>query len=564
MADVAVEPIGADAIEALRLAAVRARDRGTGREGARFLARALQERLDRPLRRALLLELGADQLRLGEESTITSLTEAGQISEGDDEIAEAALALATTQAQIGLLEPAITTCERALTAEGADRELRLALEAVSLHTSLVAGTMRAAGRRRLQALQVEVEAAATPGERAVLAVLAIEAGVTAARTANEANELGERALAGGRLLDDVGAEHPIYTAAVAGKTLGYDLEAAIAEWSRGIEHSRRRGSMHGYAGALFSRAYSRHLAGDLQGAEADVEEAFELAPASDLLTSALRLATAANVAAERGGLPSSVERQLDALITGEQASAFATVSYATLAAGRLALSRGDTERALELFLQTGTQTREHGWAGPSSMPWRSEAALALSKLGRHEQARELAEEELALAQSFGAPESLGIALRGKAVAVGEEPGVELLRESVDLLAGSAARLEHAKSLIELGAALRRGDNGGDPQEPLREGMDAAHRCGATACVDRAMAELHAAGARPRRPALRGAQALSPKERQTTQLAAQGLGNREIAEAMFLTRRTVEMHLTSAYRKLAISGRDELPAALAAD
>ena len=75
--------------------------------------------------------------------------------------------------------------------------------------------------------------------------------------------------------------------------------------------------------------------------------------------------------------------------------------------------------------------------------------------------------------------------------------------------------------------------------------------------------MRATGARPRRPARRGVDSLSAQERRVSTMAAEGLGNREIAEALFLTRRTVEMHLTGAYRKLGVSGRGELAAALTA-
>jgi DNA-binding CsgD family transcriptional regulator len=65
------------------------------------------------------------------------------------------------------------------------------------------------------------------------------------------------------------------------------------------------------------------------------------------------------------------------------------------------------------------------------------------------------------------------------------------------------------------------------------------------------------------PTRRGVDALSPQERRIAAMAADGHSNREIAEALFLTRRTVEMHLTAAYRKLDVPGREALPSALAA-
>jgi DNA-binding CsgD family transcriptional regulator len=96
---------------------------------------------------------------------------------------------------------------------------------------------------------------------------------------------------------------------------------------------------------------------------------------------------------------------------------------------------------------------------------------------------------------------------------------------------------------------------------LRRGLDAAHACGATVLVDRAVEELRVAGARPRRPALTGAAALTPAERRVVELARGGLSNRKVAEQLFVTRRTVEMHLSAAYRKLGIAGREQLAAAL---
>ena len=142
--------------------------------------------------------------------------------------------------------------------------------------------------------------------------------------------------------------------------------------------------------------------------------------------------------------------------------------------------------------------------------------------------------------------------------------VEAAREAVEVLAASDLRLAHARGLIDLGAALRRGGHRRDAREPLREGLDLANRCGSVIETDRAMDELHACGARPRRPAMRGVDALSAQERRIATMATEGLGNREIAEALFLTRRTVEMHLTGAYRKLGVSGRGELAASLRAD
>ena len=71
----------------------------------------------------------------------------------------------------------------------------------------------------------------------------------------------------------------------------------------------------------------------------------------------------------------------------------------------------------------------------------------------------------------------------------------------------------------------------------------------------------AAGARPRRERLSGPDALTATERRLARMAAEGMTNREIAQALFVTMKTVAMHLTRTYEKLEIAGRAQLPAAL---
>ena len=92
----------------------------------------------------------------------------------------------------------------------------------------------------------------------------------------------------------------------------------------------------------------------------------------------------------------------------------------------------------------------------------------------------------------------------------------------------------------------------------------ALRCGATALADRATQELEASGARARKVVPAGIDALTASERRVCQLAADGRTNREIAQALFVTLRTVETHLTAAYRKLDVSARHELRAAFGVD
>jgi DNA-binding CsgD family transcriptional regulator len=88
------------------------------------------------------------------------------------------------------------------------------------------------------------------------------------------------------------------------------------------------------------------------------------------------------------------------------------------------------------------------------------------------------------------------------------------------------------------------------------------RGGASALHERARTELVATGARPRRETLlSGPASLTPSERRIAELAAGGRSNREIAQALVITPKTVEYHLGNTYRKLDIGSRQELRQAL---
>jgi DNA-binding CsgD family transcriptional regulator len=119
----------------------------------------------------------------------------------------------------------------------------------------------------------------------------------------------------------------------------------------------------------------------------------------------------------------------------------------------------------------------------------------------------------------------------------------------------------ARTMLNLG--LRLGDRAQRQQarKPLALALDIAARCGATALADRARSELIATGARPRREMQSGPGALTPAERRTARMAAARLSNREIAQALFLSTKTIETQLSSAYTKLSIATRRELHNAL---
>jgi DNA-binding CsgD family transcriptional regulator len=166
-----------------------------------------------------------------------------------------------------------------------------------------------------------------------------------------------------------------------------------------------------------------------------------------------------------------------------------------------------------------------------------------------------------VARRFGAVSSLGAALRIQARLTEDE---HLAREAVSLLEHSPRRLEHARALVDLGALLRRRGDRRESRAPLRKGHEVATACGARDLAARAQDELAASGAHISRRDPTRRDLLTPSEHRIATLAADGDTNREIAQSLFLTVKTVEMHLSNAYRKLGVRSRHDLPEALAAN
>ncbi|WP_185923756.1 helix-turn-helix transcriptional regulator, partial [Streptomyces sp. WAC05374] len=238
---------------------------------------------------------------------------------------------------------------------------------------------------------------------------------------------------------------------------------------------------------------------------------------------------------------------------------------------------GDWQSALDEHLACGAGQDARDFVSPVATPWRSGAALALVRLGRPAEARELAEEELRHARTWGTARTVGRALRAHAAAVGGRLALESLTEAVELLRPSPAPVELAEVLVDLGQAHIAAGNGRKGRDRLREAHTVAQRLavaapgagdGAPPLAGRLLGvaeeALREGRVRGRTRAGTGCAALTAAERRIVGLAAGGHSNAQICAALHLTRRTVESHLTSAYRKLQVTRRTQLAAALAQD
>ncbi|WP_410661468.1 AAA family ATPase [Amycolatopsis sp. lyj-112] len=237
-----------------------------------------------------------------------------------------------------------------------------------------------------------------------------------------------------------------------------------------------------------------------------------------------------------------------------------THNYLLYARGRLRVATGEPELGYEDLRGCGRRLEHHGMCFPGFAPWRAHAARAALALGRTDAATRLAEEDLEAAERWGAPRILGGALTTIGLVRDDEEAERVLTKAVDILSGSTAKLALAEALTELGSLRARHGHGEKAIVTLRQAARLAKHCGARSPARRAAEALRDARTSAV-PAKDNDHGLTKQEYRVAVMASQGLTNREIAEALHLTRRTVELHLSGAYRKLEIAGRTELSTVL---
>jgi DNA-binding CsgD family transcriptional regulator/predicted negative regulator of RcsB-dependent stress response len=547
------EPAGdGESIGFLVAAARGALARGAPSSAASYLRRALAEPPDPDDRPALVAELGSAESLVGDARAIGHLREALEGSRDSDLRRAAALALARFLVLSGETGRAASIFESEAT--GPERwALRLEASAVSAGV----GDIEAAPlmQERIERLRARAERDADVPP-VVFAALAI-ADAQTNRPADETAELARRALVGSRRrgLGWATGLVAVFTAFLFSER--YDEASELVE--EGFEIVRAHGSEVHFAMCSAMRSCLGLRRGALGDAEEDARVALIAAPhQAHGFYGMFALASLLESLVERGR-PEEAERELERVGVPSRSSA-ATYGALIHARGRLRLAQGRVDDALDDFQAAGRHFLRGGVGTPSAAPWRSGAALAQLALGHRDAAQALAEEEVECASELGAPRALGLALRAHALARGDD-GIALLEASARALEGSEASLELARSLTELGAALRRCGRRADARDPLRRALDLATRCGADPLAQQADTELRASGARPRQPALSGPQSLTVSERRVAEMAAQGQTNREIAQALFVSLRTVETHLTHAFQKLGIDSRTKLAEAL---
>ncbi|GAA1993121.1 AAA family ATPase [Catenulispora subtropica] len=545
-----------EVVSLLRSAAAEAVRRGCPDGAYTYLRRALQEPPDDTSRLAVLEEAGRAAFLVDHQGSADLLQQV--YDRTTDRGAAADLAILLGTAYLWLLEPdrGISVLSDALAHLPPDQEdRRRRLYAGLLDATWIAPVPESI-LRGVPALR-ELPAHDSIGGRLLDCAIAC---FDMAGGDPSATDRARLALADGSVVEEANGEGALLCGWLA--LLAADDDAAMVSMGNAVTNARQTGSIHSLAPAYTFQSLGWLWRGQLAEAEHDAREARRLAHLAGLdLNDLFGDAYLAAVLMEQGDLDEAEEtlRSIGVTVTGHPVG---PAYFALDAHARLRRLRGDNQGAVDAAATAGRAWAAFGFTNPAMGSWRSEAALALHALNRTGDAHEIAEEGLDLARRWGRPRALGRALRTSGLLYGNAEGLDLLSEAVAVLEDSSARLEHAYALADLGAALRRSGSGGAARHPLRQALELATHCGAAPLAAYARTELIASGARPRRVVQTGPHALTPSERRIAELAAQHATNRQIAQQLFVTPKTVELHLSSVFRKLGISTRTSLSAALA--
>jgi hypothetical protein len=522
-----LRPAGSTEVVAVLLAAADdALARNAPEVAVSLLDRALEEGASEPDRATLLLRLGQVQVTRRDPAAFALLSTAREQSTDARERTLAAVGLGEILTYDGHWDECARIVGEAIAElDGADEALALELEVVraavyAFDPQLAAELWRE--RERLRGL------AAGPSwpARALAAMLAMT-GAMRGEHLEEIAALCEHAHAGGVLFGERGAGAWAASHLLNALAMTDRLDEVLARAAELEEAARAQGALanvviaDGYRGLVAARR------GDLVEAEEILRPMAEMGLASDmLLVGVTALWWLDDVTRERADL-GETSRLVEGLEPPASFLEAAGGAWFFSVRGELRALRGVRAEA-EADLRAAGEIYHRLGFGPLHRPWRSTLALVLAA-EQAEEALALVEEELAIAERTGMARPRGVALRALGLVRGGEAGITALRASAAAFEGGPARYERARSLVELGEAMRRAGQRAEAREPLAAGMELAFACGAERLVARAREELSATGARPRRVVRSGFAALTVSERRIARLAAAGHTNPEIAQ-----------------------------------
>ncbi|MFD8980543.1 LuxR C-terminal-related transcriptional regulator [Streptomyces sp. NPDC059564] len=549
----------------LRDALAEAPTGATVRAAGRWLRAGPGRRLGAAERRALHVELAraASRTVVAPAHALWHLRQALAVTPGPREQAPVAvqyamMALGTRRAPeaLRLLERVLDDLRAATGAgeEPADHELRVTVESALLATAVNDRTALPAARAR--AASLPVPSGHSPADRRLLAALSAFAALDGG-SARRAAALARQALRA----DEPGTAGWGVFCSSAVLALADSVDEALAALDQALTPAEAHPPLWPRRAALAGRSLILHGIGDVPAAARDAWAAVEVVGPAAGAPPFARIALSSVLLSQ--GETRQAAAELDALARTApdlDRSVWEWQHY-LYTKGRILRELGDLEGALELWRQCGRSQEEAGIANPVLAPWWLPAATTLGRLGRGAEAAGIVAAARERARCWGTPRALGLGLVAEASVVEGRDRTALLAEAVGLLSRSPARLELAKAEYQLGRELLVLGDARSARGHLRQAIGLATRCGYHVLAAIARDALVTAGGRMPQLAAIPLDSLTHSERRIATLAERGHSNKKIAEALFITPRTVEMHLTNVYRKLDVRGRADLPRGL---
>jgi DNA-binding CsgD family transcriptional regulator len=546
-------------VQALRAGARVVSRRGSPELAVGYLRRALELGSARDSEAGLLLDLGINEAASGRSTSLERFEQALPILREPADQAVALHALGQTLYRRARQQEAIEAFRRgAALFKDLDEDAALMFEAELECAAII---LNGYGLSRLSASVRESarRGPVTPADRVALAVSAF-CGSLSGSDLVDSGRLAEQALGEGALLREHTAEGMAVKLAILALAFCGRSADAVREAGLLLEDARERGAEVAFAEGSMVRAVAHFAQGHISEAMADAQAAIDGELTRDwhmagVVPRSIRVACLL----ERGELieAAAEARAAEAELIGSSGHD----AWLYWARGRVLLAEGDIGGALDGFRSAGRLAQDADITNPGMIPWRIDAALAEFRAGNSKRGLRWLDDEQCQGQAIRLPGTSARVARVRALACPPPERIRLLEAAISGLELPGLELELARGLVDLAVARRQVGDRTASRDGLRRAVHLAHALGATALERRARDELIASGARPRRTELMGINSLTPSEARIARLAAEGAGNRAIADTLFLSKGTVAWHLGRVYRKLGISSREELRARL---
>jgi DNA-binding CsgD family transcriptional regulator len=401
----------------------------------------------------------------------------------------------------------------------------------------------------------------SPGDRHMMAMLALDQ-VVSGTEPERAVSLARAALPLEHTNPDTATTTATTLSAALALTVADQSAQALSAMDVEVLRTDADGALWSHSRALALRAFLRVVAGDLAGAEEDGRNAIrigeeegwgELATGQSAVALAAALVPLGEVEEARAVLDGVADARLEDSLWDRHLHRFLLASVRA--------ASGEVSRPVEMLRQCGRELEQDGVTNPLFLPWWAEATLLLAERDRERAALPLVEYGEDLVARWDVPRARGLARIARAMVSRGTERVDLLTDAVAAMESSGALMDRQRAAFLLGRELLAREDHKAAREHLRTAADLATWCGAKAAAVAARGMLVSAGGRMRQVTGARTDVLTSSELRVVELAVDGATNREIAEELFVTSRTVEVHLTNVYRKLGIAGRADLPAVL---